>query len=386
MKFLILSAVFLLNFISYKIAGQVFMADVALITLSGISLLYYKEIKVNMSSFLLLVFIFYSFCVFVVRRDDYYFQTASFISSFSKFIFYSFSWLVVPSLLEKNKKECFRIIQVSLRVVCVLGLFQFIAHHLPFDIPYSLSINGYGYSSMTSYSIFRIRSIYSEPSLFLFSVVQYFFLITSGYEMRKRDHLLFSTAIILTFSLTVYGLLSAGLVLYFWKRIKSPFQSTGITVLILITLIFLYHRVGIISTHVENLITLKPSSSTTRIFGSLIYAYLAPPTGVGFGNLENYYQSQFTQHIELLITGGVVNNIFAAIKIISGYIGLLLFILLLVKSYSKSNIVFLTIVILSCFAWGNFNSSGFFTFLILLEVQKKWLSHRSTQLQTSHTF
>ncbi|WP_190615350.1 hypothetical protein [Tepiditoga spiralis] len=273
------------------------------------------------------------------------------------------SYLIIPNYLSKDIKQFNKIIINSLNFICIYGLYQFIAHYLNIGLPYGLD------TSMISYGIFRIRSIFREPSLFLFPVMMYLYLIVSGEKLSKKNHIIIISAFILSFSLTIYGLLFMGIfTVIAMKKLKLKYKSL-VYVSIVIFSIVLYFSVPLVQNHIRNLIVLHPSSSTTRLVGGIIFALKTPYYGVGIGNLENYYNIKMNNVIiKLFTTGGAVNNIIAVIKIVSGYLGLFVFIWYLIKKYSKVCKDYLIILFVSFFTWGNFNSAGSFFFLIMLEI------------------
>lgn len=371
----------LLNFISYKI-GPILVSDIAYFFLLMFTLIKRVRIKIAKQNKYMYIFIFTSFLVMILNVGKTYFSINDFFLTYIKFIFYIIGLLLIPNLFIENENKLNKGILYSIRIVCFLGVYQYLAHFLPFNIPYSLSINSYGYESMTSYNIFRIRSIYSEPSLFLYTVILFFYLKTSKVNIKKWDYMLFIVSIILTFSITVYGLVIFGVLVNLTNSNISILKKIIIVVLLILLCLLSFYKLDIIKQHIFNLIMLKPSSATTRLFGSIIYAFFTPNNGVGFGNVENYYLlNNLAETIPMFITNGIVNNIFAAIKIMTGYIGLGIFLVYLLKNFFCRSKKLLLIVIASCFTWGNFNSSGFLFFLILLETQNKLFRHDLNKLK-----
>ncbi|MDD4027948.1 MAG: hypothetical protein PHN54_02705 [Bacilli bacterium] len=172
--------------------------------------------------------------------------------------------------------------------------------------------------------------------------------------------------------MTVYGIYFFGIFVMILNKTKnqhSSMQRILILSLTIVVAIFIYINVPILQVHVENLFELKPSSATTRIVGSFEYALEAPFWGVGAGNEINYFlANKDILGLEYYSLSGVVNNILAVIILYNGYIGLLIILAYLFIRYSKHCLNFLFVICVSFFAWGYFNTSGFFITLMLLEV------------------
>jgi hypothetical protein len=171
----------------------------------------------------------------------------------------------------------------------------------------------------------------------------------------------------MSFSITVYGVYLVGIFIINYS--KSMNKKILITAFVTLFAFIAYFKIPLIQIHVNNLINLRTSSATTRIFGSFEYALKSPFQGVGLGNIENYYLENIgLLNLKYFSTQGAVNNIFSAIRLASGSVGFLFFIVFVTSKYYKQVKQYLLIFLFSFFAWGHLNTSSFFFLLILLEM------------------
>ncbi|MDU6855741.1 MAG: hypothetical protein E6370_11940 [Clostridiales bacterium] len=351
-------------FISTGIFG-ITLSDISLFLLLGRSILSdcKFKIKINKYDIFLLIFIIASLMPGLIYSSESYFDNEAFILSYGKFIIYCIAIIFIPQMLYKDKNKTDKILINSLKYISIFSVIQFISYYtIPqIDILY----NQYA----TTYGVFRISSIFSEPSLLFYPLVIYFYLITSKVKINRLTHSLIFCQTLLSLSLTVYIVYISGIALIYID--KSKLKKLKIIPVLIVIFYILYNSVPIIQVHINNLITLNPSSATTRLLGGFEYAINAPFCGVGLGNVENYYHYNLNEmNLRFLTTRGTVNNIIAVVKVFSGYIGVISFILFIFSKYYKKCKVLLKVIVISFFSWGNFNTAGFFFMVILLEIQR----------------
>lgn len=346
-------------FITYYI-GFLTVADISIFFLMILGLLKIKGFYFNRYDILYFLFLMSLFIPGIIYYNHDFFNFSDFIFSYLKILFYSFALLILPKYFLGNIERFNKILLNIITIIFSFGLVQFLTYSSP--IGHYFNFN----PSAITYGFFRVTSFFNEPSILFFPIIIYYYLVISKVEMKKIHHLLVIIVTILSFSMTVYGVYLAGLIVLYNK--KSMTKKVTVVSIVLILSIVSFVSVPLIQSHVLNLINMEPSSSTTRLLGGFEYAMNSPFFGVGLGNIESYYlENNSMLGLTLLTERGTVNNILAVIKIFSGYIGLICFISYLFLKYKYNN-TFLHILFVSFFAWGNFNTAAFFFLLILLEV------------------
>lgn len=195
----------------------------------------------------------------------------------------------------------------------------------------------------------------------------YFYLIISKVNLKRYTHILCLLTTIMSFSITVYGVYLVGIFIINYS--KSMNKKILITAFVALFASIAYFYIPLIQIHVNNLLNMRNSSATTRVFGSFEYALKSPLLGVGLGNIENYYHENVgLLDLKYFSTEGAVNNIFSAIRLVSGIIGSLFFLVFVLSKYYKQTKQYLLIYLFAFFAWGHLNTSSFFFLLILMEI------------------
>lgn len=342
--------------------GPIQFSDLVLLLLVLNSIIKYKSIVWNKKDVFLVLFYICAFIPFVLYQSESYFDINGFVLSYIKLGFYIIAYITLPIYFSRNEDKFNSILKNTINLIFIYGVFQFFLFHL-FPSIASIFIR---YSS-TTYGFFRITSIYNEPAGLFYPLMLYFYLIISKVHLRRLTHVLCLLTTIMSFSITVYGVYLVGIFIINYS--KSMNKKILITAFVTLFAFIAYFKIPLIQIHVNNLINLRTSSATTRIFGSFEYALKSPFQGVGLGNIENYYLENIgLLNLKYFSTQGAVNNIFSAIRLASGSVGFLFFIVFVTSKYYKQVKQYLLIFLFSFFAWGHLNTSSFFFLLILLEM------------------
>lgn len=358
---------YFLNLFNIYFLDIISIADLALI---GIIIFYisvnkgklkFVRNKYNIVLILFLIIIFLSGIINILNKKNY-FIINSFILSYIKLLTYSFLFLFITPLISLKLSDFNRIIYKSLLIISLLGIYQFIAYHfIPF-FPYSFNFNTNfinipgSLDTMFSYgNNFRIQSIFSEPSIFsIYSILLYSYLLHYKVHISKTVHLIVNVSLFLSFSLSGIGLLIINYCILLLKNIKNKKIVLYLIIFIMIILIIFVTN-DYLSNRIIRLINLSEGSSATRIVGAWEAALKSPIYGVGLGNLTNFFNTLDPSTLRYHRSGSGVHNTFAAIFMTSGYIGLFLFVTVIMFLF-RYNPFYGLFFIASCFGWGYFNS------------------------------
>jgi hypothetical protein len=375
-----MNVVYALHLFDYHI-GPFVISDLALLFLILTALLRVDKFTLRTYHIVLLLFWFSALIISLSNMNEEYFSIASFILSFSKFSLYIISLFILPPFFKENYEKLNKIIKNSVVIMCVLGLYQFISHYVfpffPYSFTHPLISNRHGLDSMISYGgQFRIRSIFSEPAHFsIYLTILYFYLV----KVKKATpfvHILVFISVILTLSMGGLALLILVYFINFLRNLVHQGNFKVITCAVLGILIFglFAFTNDYITSRISNISSLKEGSATTRLLGGWEYALNTPVSGIGFGNVENYYNQNLVSE-DLSYAKGNVHNILALTYIISGVVGLFLFVLFILLLFQKS--VYSTLFIFATFfAWGAFNTTNLWFILILFSVYDYYINNK----------
>ncbi len=354
--------------------GPINVADIGVILLLGLALLSNKTIYISKNKFILLFLPVVAIIPLLINVNKDYFVLSDFILSFLKFVFYLLALLIIPYYLSKNDKKLDKTIYNIVKIIFIYAIFQIVIYYIAPNFIVNLFIK----STSTTYGIFRVTSVFKEPAHIFYAVILYFLLIYRGFKVHILIHLIVIIVSILSFSLVVYGIyLGALFILYY----RGSLLKKSLTILTVISLFVLsYLTVSLVQTHIRNLLSMKPSSASSRIFGGFEYVFKVNPMGIGMGQITNYYEYyKDTLNFKLVTNNGTVHNVIPAFILYFGVLGFLLFFIYIFKEYkySKRN---LCILIISFFAWGAFNGALFFTLLIIIDAYNVVNKRKSIEL------
>jgi hypothetical protein len=371
-----MSIYYLFNFISNNIGPfEVALIPHIVLIIRGL-LRKTKNLSINKKNIPLILFLLITLIPLVINITTPYFDASEFLLSYLKLLSYTLSFLIGSEILFSDIEKLKKTMKISLLLISLFGIYQYIVHLTGVSLPYNYS------NAMVSYGIFRINSIFAEPSLFLFVVVQYFFLVLNDVKFNTTENLIICISVVLTFSLTVYGLFLMSFFIIRFINNKNVVKVFTTVVVVFSIMMIAYISIPLIQNHINNLISFKPSSATNRMFGGFLYSFTSPIEGIGLGNFKTYYQNSFSNIFREYTINGEVNNIFSTIRLSSGLMGFFVFLIFLFNKYWKHSRKFLMIFLFSFLAWGNFNSAGFFFMLMLLEMdlRKRKLTFKKEQI------
>jgi len=195
-----MSIYYLFNFISNNVGPfEIALVPHIIIIIKGF-LKKAKNLSIKIKDIPLILFLLITLVPLITNSTSQHFDKIGFLLSYLKLSIYILSFLIGIDILHKDIEKLKKIMRVSLIFISIFGIYQYIVHLTGVSLPYSFS------NAMTSYGVFRITSIFSEPASFTYVVLQYFFLILNGVKFKKTEKLIIYITIVLTFSLTVYGL------------------------------------------------------------------------------------------------------------------------------------------------------------------------------------
>ena len=346
--------------------GSISVSDISLIMLTGLSIYKNSKIRFSKKLYWYIGFLGMMLVPFILYRGEQYFDTNEYILSMIKVIFYFVCYVIIPQYLEMDMPKLYSIILNIVRFTTFLGFYQILDYYVPINL-----YSGYSEKMSLSYGIFRFSSVYSEPSLFFFTIMLYFYLLFQKYNKMKRiDHVAVFAAALLTVSMTVYIIYVAGVLIYYYKKTNGKINIKVLMILLVLVIgcIVLYSMVPIVQTHINNLLSLRKSSATTRVLGWWEYIMKAPFWGIGAGNEVNYFVTNLYGDMKLFSTAGVLNNILGVVIVYSGVVGVIFFLVYLLSTYCKICWDFLLLFFVSFFAWGHFNTAAFCSLFILLNL------------------
>lgn len=342
--------------------GPIQFSDLVILLLVTNSIIKYKTIMWNKKDVFLILFYICAFIPFIAYQSESYFDINGFVLSYIKLGFYVIAYITLPMYFSRDVEKFNLILKNTINLIFAYGMFQFFLFYL-FPSIASIFIK---YSS-TTYGFFRITSIYNEPAGLFYPLMLYFYLIISKVNLKRYTHILCFLTTIMSFSITVYGVYLVGMFIINYS--KSMNKKILITAFVALFASIAYFNIPLIQIHINNLLNLRNSSATTRVFGSFEYALKSPLLGVGLGNIENYYLENIgLLNLNYFSTQGAVNNIFSAIRLVSGLVGLVFFLVFVLSKYYKLAKQYLLIYLFSFLAWGHLNTSSFFFLLILMEI------------------
>ncbi len=354
--------------------GPTSVPDIAMVVLFVIA--FKEKISFSKNKIILLALPLIAIVPMLINLNDAYFDEINYFLSLTKFIFYLLAFICIPTYIIKREKSLNKILYNILKIILVYAFFQLIVFYFfPSGIK-EMFIK----DTSTSYGFFRITSVFKEPAHMFYMVILYFFLVKNKIKISKFVHVMVIVFSILTFSFVVYGVyLGCIFILNFRGTFKKKL-TTVFSILFAFTGLYLF--VPIIQRHVHNLITMSSSSASSRIFGGFEYMIKAPITGVGMGQISNYYNYyKEVLNFQLVTLNGTVHNIFAVLYLYFGIIGLLIFLIYLFKEYyNRYSKQMLFIFLLSFFAWGAFNGAYFFMMLIILDAYHRIAIKKEKQI------
>lgn len=366
---------YLINLFDYSFF-KIAISDLALLFLNIYSFLKLKKIHIQKYYILLVFFIFLTLLSSIININKIFFSKSEFLLSYFKLLFYFLSIILLPNLFSLNYSILIKILKRSLYILCLLGIYQLIVHKFFPNLPYNfkvpfISLDG-GYKAMYSYNNqFRIKSIFSEPAHFsIYINVIYAYLLHYKHNLRKRLHGLVIISTFLSFSLSGIVLLLTNFILLFGNIFDNKRITITILIFFLLFSILVFQNDYIIY-RMDRLSSLSEYSSADRLLGSWELAFNAPFYGVGVGNIVNYNKhSNFK--FKFVKPDRKVHNIFAAILSSSGLLGLIMF-LIFYFILIRKNFKFGIFLFISGFAWGKFNATPFWFFLILVSTYNYYL-------------
>lgn len=368
---------FVLILLTINLSVGVFQAnDLLLIVFSLLVLIKNNKITISFKSiFIVLSFVFISFIPFLLYNDYDFFDNSSFIFAFIKLSLFMVSVMVLPPYLYNDLRSLNKALNYGISIIFIFGILQFILYHISSSFFYQIFPN-----FKIVYGIFRITSIYDEPSLLFYPLMIYFYLSLQK-STHKTVHFLAFFSTVLSFSLTVFFIYVIGVLFTFFR--KSYIRKIVLLIILFLFIFISFLYIDIFETHITNLINFQSSSATTRLLGGFEFAFKTPFFGVGLSNVENYYAYYGTSlNLEYFSTVGSINNIFAVVRAVFGLSGFLIFLIFLYTRYFKINKRFFVLFITSFFAWGYFNTSLFFFLLILLELFR--IKKKNNRMENSY--
>lgn len=370
---------FFMLFIDYRVS-VLSISDIAVMVFLLKIVLLRRNINVKKITIItVLLFAVTAFIPYCLYMDKDWFEISSYFFSYGKLMFYLFSVIIISDYIQMKCIDCQKILQAFMYLIVIGAFIQWLivlifgGNSWPL---YSLGSEffGIGYNNMfTVKGNFRARSFYSEPAHYSVHLSMVFTLMyfASGRKMNIRNHLVYIIGTIL--SLSVSGVVVMVMVYSFLniEMIKKNINiavtfviGVGITVLTILT------TDNYIGNRLKNTFRLVDSSGVVRTIGGFKFLKYVPFTGVGIGNVESFYNSlNLAPTIWFSSSGNFYNNILLAIISI-GYIGAIIW-LVYQWILLKDNIIIFLILMITHFAWGKFNVSVVWVFLMFGTVISK---------------
>ncbi len=364
---------FLMLFIDYRVA-MLTVSDVAIILflikifLSKRNNIATEKANLIIGGLILLI----ALIPFGLYLGDKWFDVSGFVLSWGKFLIYMLAVIMISDYILVEGIDYRKLLKIFMYLIIFGAFFQWLIVIVlgPDSWPlYSLGsgLFGINYNNMVTVSgLFRARSFYSEPAHYSVHLSMVFCLLffASKRQVSKVDHLLYILGVVLSLSISgVFLMLMTYCILNIEFIKKNITIAASFMVIAVIAVIIILSTDNYVGMRIKNTLSLKDSSGVVRTVGGFMFLEYVPFTGVGIGNVESFYNSlDLPPSMWFSGNGNFYNNILLSI-ICLGYIGTFLWL-----TYQwillKDNILIFWILIISHFAWGKFNVSVVWVFLI----------------------
>lgn len=356
----------------------------ALLPIVGI----YSIAGINISNFTLIMLVLYGFyrCIFVKKRLR--------CTSIDKtlIVFYIYTMIIsVINLMTSTKVDAIDVVTKYIHLFCFIsiivlfrkGMFKNDLSIKPFiDVALIAScflilqfvlfnfagIKLYGvleaYHTNITDDITRPSSFFVEPAHFCryCSLPLYFLIFKDDSDNKIFKIILISLAILL--SKSSIGYITFAVIWLFWllKRVRDGYMKIGTvikgmlivipSIIVAVTLSFKYELFSFVSDHVAGLNMTEITSGNVRVFrGFFIWfqeGFISKFSGVGFANVKSYLISNGIRTIfdGQLETGNEYMSAISYILVMSGIVGMAIFLFALVKVYLKGNNRILVVLLL----------------------------------------
>ncbi|MCM3693200.1 O-antigen polymerase [Neobacillus niacini] len=333
-----------------------------------ISLLITKRIKIQLSvgNTVNFLYIFAGICLFLALISSLITQEYSMISIFGRFtLFILYIIILSVSRTVLDFELAIRLVKVISIVGCISLLIQIIAYYtlnlnihmylpfLPLTDGMSKSINNLIYENYSTIVIYRPMTVFGEPSHFAYYVVMALaVLLFIDKKVKKRNKLflglLYSIALVLSTSGTGAYLMVLIWTIYLLNNKKNRAKNLIIVfVFIFMTLTFMYISGN--TFEYFNYAFSRLTISSSRMFSFLNYLgemdFGLQLIGSGMGNSSIYFKEMNDDAVSSFMSS------FGRIFVESGYIGILIFMGILIMLYinTRRNMrIFVFIFIIGC--------------------------------------
>ena len=356
---------FLFENISFFEVGSILFVLNIIITTS------IKKIQFHKDDFFLSLYVFFVAFSLIFIHSNEYFDPSIFQKNFLRLLFYSLSFIIIPKILSLDKfyNIVIKLLPKILILVSVLGFIEFILFQ--FNIKYSFS------SISTQYASGRISSLFSEPAhmgIYIGPLLSALIYIDNKFINENKICYSFSViALLLSFSLSSYFFL---LVIFYQSRFLF-LKNKKMLFLPFLIFIMLFPRVNnLIIDRTQNINQGLDGSALHRLNGAIeLFNFLLkekPIIGTGLSHHKVFLFSKrsfLKYHYLNKRDGGSsgINNIFLAIFIQTGIIGLIIFCLFLFYCF-RYNKFFLLLISIVFIVWGLFNTPYFWFIIILFKT------------------
>lgn len=295
--------------------------------------------RLSIKSFsLTLLLLLYFLIILIFYLNNSYFNYVEYFKSLFQFQTSLLLFIYLKTIVLSDK--FYALLKTALYLILFLGFIQLLFSF--FDIYFSYSNSVFNISNtpdigfFTSNGIFRIKSIFSEPSWFAITSVTLMIILAGKNKLTTVDFVIIISGLLLTFSLTgILGVAIATVILFHNGVVDNSinFKSISKIFMLLITLFMLFiiiipeESIAYMSDRVNLVISGEDASTQIRFTrASLMVEYIVkenPFIGAGLGN-----ESLLAAKLGLTSVNSdivYINNYYQYLFITTGFLGAFIF-------------------------------------------------------------
>lgn len=393
MRFVLKLFIISLPFFNFFAFPNISFADIGLVIL--VVFLFFSDKKSMFETktkevfyfYLLFLWILISSFILLLDQNNNFVNEIGLVKNGMRFLLIAYIYINIKYIFKTHRhfRYLIKIWERVLYFVCFLALIEYCLQFL--GIYYSYYFEGITTTtSKQSNEIFRISSIFNEPSYLVIYLTFSLLVISDYYSKNKKQSTksykktFFIIGLIIFLAKSLVGIILFVIIIFSYSEIilgKKLIYKKSYSVTLILVLISSSVLIYVNYDRISKVISVSDGSANHRFLGSIeltkfIFDQGYIYTGVGLGQQRHYlssretnFQNHFFSNKRTLQTGSGINNMFVLVFFQLGLIGIVLYLTLIYTTFKNQKKVLL-FVLASGFGWGiMFNPLYWFCLSIL---------------------